>query len=240
MKKVIILVAAAVFSLSTSVTAQSRKNLWFVGDGAMASYVADSTDARGWGQMFEEYLMPKAKLVNDAKLGMSLKVFFDNEGVAQIEKQRARTIMFFQLGTNDLKEYSPEQHSAPDAFIQRIKEIISVAHQNRVNVVLCTPLAQPFYKDGELIDRLGSYVESIRHLAAYYHLALLDLEQSSREWLQSMTEEEAAQYYVTLDKKALVEGEYQLNEAGAKVVAEMARQAILDTQSKKLQKILKK
>jgi hypothetical protein len=43
-----------------------------------------------------------------------------------------------------------------------------------------------------------------------------------------------------LDKKALVEGEYQLNEAGAKVVAEMARQAILDTQSKKLQKILKK
>ena len=77
MKKVIILVAAAVFSLSTSVTAQSRKNLWFVGDGAMASYVADSTDARGWGQMFEEYLMPKAKLVNDAKLGMSLKVFFD-------------------------------------------------------------------------------------------------------------------------------------------------------------------
>ena len=105
---------------------------------------------------------------------------------------------------------------------------------------MCTPLAQPFYKDGELIDRLGSYVESIRHIAAYHHVALLDLEKASREWLQSMTEEEAAQYYVTLDKKALAEGEYQLNEAGAKVVAEMAREAIMNTSSKKLQKILKK
>jgi RNA binding exosome subunit len=71
-------------------------------------------------------------------------------------------------------------------------------------------------------------------------VALLDLEKASREWLQSMTEEEAAQYYVTLDKKALAEGEYQLNEAGAKVVAEMAREAIMNTSSKKLQKILKK
>ena len=240
MKKVIILVAVAVFSLSISVTAQSRKNLWFVGDGAMASYVADSTDARGWGQMFEEYLMPKAKLVNDAKLGMSLKVFFDNDGIAQLEKQRARTIMFVQLGTNDLKEYSAKQHSAPDAFMQRLEQIISVAHQNRVNVVLCTPLAQPFYKNGELIDRLGNYAEIVRHIATYYHLALLDLEQATRVWLQSMTEEEAAQYYVTLDKNALAEGEYQLNEAGAKVVADMAREAIVNTKSKKLQKILKK
>jgi RNA binding exosome subunit len=66
------------------------------------------------------------------------------------------------------------------------------------------------------------------------------LEQATSEWLKGMTEEDAAQYYVTLDKDALVEGEFQLNEKGAEVVAGMARDAIMNINSKKLQKILKK
>ena len=141
---------------------------------------------------------------------------------------------------NDLKEYSQAQYSAPDAFIRRVQEIIAAAYKNKVNVLLCTPLAQPYYKEGVLIDRLGSYTEMIRHIAAYNHIGLLDLEQTTREWLQGMTEQEAAKYYVTLDENALANGEYQLNEEGATVVAGIVRDAIVNTNSKKLKKILKK
>ena len=240
MKKVFLVMTLVVFCASISVTAQSRRNLWFVGDGTMAAYVADSTEARGWVQMLEQYLSPKVKLANDAQLGLSAKVFMDNQGMKQLAKQSARTILFLQLGTNDLKDNDQAKYSAPDAFIRRIQEIISTAYKNKVNVVLCTPLAQPYYKDGVLIDRLGSYGDMVRHLAAYNHIGLLDLEQATSEWLKGMTEEEAAQYYVTLDKDALVEGEFQLNEKGAEVVAGMARDAIMNINSKKLQKILKK
>jgi hypothetical protein len=52
-----------------------------------------------------------------------------------------------------------------------------------------------------------------------------------------MTQEEAAAYYVTLD---VTKGEYQLNAQGAAKVASMAKQAILDVDSKKLKKIIKK
>jgi hypothetical protein len=55
-----------------------------------------------------------------------------------------------------------------------------------------------------------------------------------------MTEEEAAQYYVTLNKDELVEGEYQLNQAGAQEVARMAKEAMRNVNSKKLKKLLKK
>lgn len=240
MKKVFLVMTLVVFCASISVTAQSRRNLWFVGDGTMAAYVADSTEACGWVQMLEQYLSPKVKLANDAQLGLSAKVFMDNQGMKQLAKQSARTILFLQLGTNDLKDNDQAKYSAPDAFIRRIQEIISTAYKNKVNVVLCTPLAQPYYKDGVLIDRLGSYGDMVRHLAAHNRIGLLDLEQATSEWLKGMTEEEAAQYYVTLDKDALVEGEFQLNEKGADVVATMARDAILNINSKKLQKILKK
>ena len=240
MKKVFLVMTLVVFCASISVTAQSRRNLWFVGDGTMAAYVADSTEACGWVQMLEQYLSPKVKLANDAQLGLSAKVFMDNQGMKQLAKQSARTILFLQLGTNDLKDNDQAKYSAPDAFIRRIQEIISTAYKNKVNVVLCTPLAQPYYKDGVLIDRLGSYGDMVRHLAAHNRIGLLDLEQATSEWLKGMTEEEAAQYYVTLDKDALVESEFQLNEKGADVVATMARDAILNINSKKLQKILKK
>ena len=71
-------------------------------------------------------------------------------------------------------------------------------------------------------------------------MALLDLEKMTREWLQGMTDEEAAAYYVTIDPTQLTDGEFLLNEAGATEVAKMAKQAILEVKSKKLKKVLKK
>jgi pyruvate-formate lyase-activating enzyme len=117
-------------------------------------------------------------------------------------------------------------------------EIIDLGFKNKVNVVLCTPLAQPYYHNGKLIDRLGAYAEAIRRVGTYKHVAVVDLEKYTREWLASMTEDEAAKYYVTFD---VTKGEYQLNAAGAAKVASMAKQAILDVKdSKKLKKTIKK
>lgn len=237
MKKLFFLIST-IMLLSTPAAARTR-TIWMIGDGAMATYSADTTEARGWGQMINPYFAPNVKCENDAQLGMSIKTFDDNDGIKKLEKQAARTIMFIQLGTNDLKEYNPAQHSALDAYTHRIQEIIAIARKNKVNVVLCTPLAQPYYKDSVLIDRLGGYPDALRHIAAYEYVALLDLEKHSREWLQSMTEEEAANYYVTLNQNELINNEYQLNEEGAKVVADMVRNAIQKAGSDKLKKILR-
>lgn len=234
MKKLFLLLSAAL--LITTYTAARPRTLWMVGDGVMAHYT-DSAGPCGWVQAMEEYWTKKTKVINDAKLGFSVRAFMDNDGIKRIEKAPNRAIMFVQFGTNDLKEYNINDYSSLDAFNRRLMEIIDLGFKNKVNVVLCTPLAQPYYHNGKLIDRLGAYAEAIRRVGTYKHVAVVDLEKYTREWLASMTEDEAAKYYVTFD---VTKGEYQLNAAGAAKVASMAKQAILDVDSKKLKKTIKK
>lgn len=237
MKKLFLVISAL---LLISITAAARpRTLWMVGDGTMAEY-PDSVEACGWVQALENEWSKKVIVVNDAQVGLSTRTFMDNNGLITLEKKPARTIMFIQVGTNDLKETSVAQYSAIDALHRRLHEIIVLARKHRVNVVLCTPLAQPYYHNGELVDRLGGYAEAIRRSTVHDHVALVDLEKVTREWLLSMTPEEAAKYYVTIDPTQLENGEFQLNKAGAAEVAKMAKQAILEVQSKKLKKIFKK
>lgn len=239
MKKVLLLLVA--FMLFVTIPANAKpKSLWLLGDATMANYSADSVSACGWGELFEQYTLAKRyKLENVAAIGMSAKVFKNSELLPRMEKLRNRSIIFVQFGANDLKEYDGVQYTQLDAFTTSMNELVTLARQNRLNIVVCTPLALPYYKDGELIDRLGGYAEALRHVAAYNYLPLLDLEATTKAWLQGMTEEEAAAYYVSLDPAQLPNGEYQLNEAGAAEVARMAKEAIENGRSKKLKKVLK-
>ncbi|MBQ2290732.1 MAG: hypothetical protein II248_00975 [Paludibacteraceae bacterium] len=234
MKKLSLLLTAFLL-ISASAIARPR-TLWMVGDGVMAHYT-DSTGPCGWVQAMEGYWNKRMKIVNEAELGLSLRAFVTDDGFKRIEKKPNRTIMFIQFGTNDLKEYNVGDYSSLDAFNRRLMEIIDLAYKNKVNVVLCTPLAQPYYHNGVLIERLGAYAEAIRRVGQYKHVGVVDLEKLTREWLSSMTEEEAAEYYVTFD---VAKGEYQLNAAGAAKVASLAKQAILDVDSKKLKRIIRK
>ena len=237
MKK-LFFVMSAVLLLSIPAAARPR-TLWMVGDGTMAQY-PDSVETCGWVQALENEWAAKIVVVNDAKIGLSARTFMEDGGLTTLEKKPARTIMFVQFGTNDLKDYSTAQYSSLDALNRRISEIIALARKNKVNVILCTPLAQPYYYKGELIDRLGGYPEAIRRSAAHNYVALLDLEKVTREWLLNMTAEEAAAYYVSIDHQQVEEKEFLLNKAGAEEVAKMAKQAILEIPSKKLKKIFKK
>lgn len=238
MKKLILL--AISFALCTTFTANAKpKTLWMIGDATMAEY-PDSTLAYGWGTAFEQYIHQRISLVNLADTGMSAKVFVETGLIENMEKKRNRSYILLQFGANDLKEYALSQYSSTDAMIRHINKIVSIARQNRINVILCTPLALPFYKEGKLIDRLGGYPDAIRHLAEYHHLPLLDLEQTTRTWLMNMTEDEAAAYYVTVEPTQLSNGEYQLNKEGAETVAQLAKDFILNGKSKKLKRIIKK
>ena len=238
MKKVIFLVVS--IALCTIFTANAKpKTLWLIGDATMAEY-ADTTNAYGWGTAFEQYIHKRISVVNLADTGMSAKVFIETGLLEKMENTRNSSYVRLQFGANDLKEYALNQYSSTDALLRHVNEIVSIARQNRINVILCTPLALPFYKEGKLIDRLGSYPDAIRHLAVYHHLPLLDLEQVTHTWLSNMTKDEAAAYYVTVDPTQLSIDEYQLNKEGAEIVAQLVKDAIMNGKSKKLKKIIKK
>lgn len=237
MKKLILLTVGAIFC-STVLMVAAPKTIWLIGDATMAHYT-DSTSAYGWGTALEQYINNRIDVVNMAGTGVSAKIFDEDNMIEKIEDMPKKSYIFLQFGANDLREDIPEQYSSSETFARRLNKIISIAKKNKINIVLCTPLAQPYYQDSTLVDRLGIYPDIIRRVATYNQVPLLDLEEATRNWLNSMTVEQAGTYYVTLNSKQLTNGEYQLNKEGAEMVARIAKDAIINSNSKLKKEVIK-
>lgn len=217
-----------------SMASVAKSRVYLLGDGSMA-LAADSA-IMGWGEALNEYLAQGVTLQNEAKEGMSLKIFLENGGEEKISELPAKSIVFLQFGGNDLIDTNLEQYSSLDLFVRRYNSLIKKAINEKLQVVLCTPLARPYYHEGRWIDRLGGYDDAVRRLAKLYHLPLLDLEEQTREWWMSMSEVEASIYYFdSVENEAFL-----LTEDGAKKVAEMAANMMRNQKDSKIKKLIKK
>lgn len=217
-----------------SMVSVAKSRVYLLGDGSMA--VAADSAIMGWGEALNEYLAQGVTLQNEAKEGMSLKTFLENGGEEKISELPAKSIVFLQFGGNDLIDTNLEQYSSLDLFVRRYNSLIKKAINEKLQVVLCTPLARPYYHEGRWIDRLGGYDDAVRRLAKLYHLPLLDLEEQIREWWMSMSEVEASIYYFdSVENEAFL-----LTEEGAKKVAEMAANMMRNQKDSKIKKLIKK
>lgn len=217
-----------------SMASVAKSRVYLLGDGSMA--VAADSAIMGWGEALNEYLSQGVTLQNEAKEGMSLKTFLENGGEEKISELPAKSIVFLQFGGNDLNDTNLEQYSSLDLFVRRYSSLIKKAINEKLQVVLCTPLARPYYHEGRWIDRLGGYDDAVRRLAKLYHLPLLDLEEQTREWWMSMSEVEVSIYYIdSVENEAFL-----LTEEGAKKVAEMAANMMRNQKDSKIKKLIKK
>lgn len=217
-----------------SMASVAKSRVYLLGEGSMA--VAADSAIMGWGEALNEYLAQGVTLQNEAKEGMSLKIFLENGGEEKISELPAKSIVFLQFGGNDLIDTNLEQYSSLDLFVRRYNSLIKKAINEKLQVVLCTPLARPYYHEGRWIDRLGGYDDAVRRLAKLYHLPLLDLEEQTREWWMSMSEVEASIYYFdSVENEAFL-----LTEDGAKKVAEMAANMMRNQKDSKIKKLIKK
>lgn len=217
-----------------SMASVAKSRVYLLGDSSMA--VAADSAIMGWGEALNEYLAQGVTLQNEAKEGMSLKIFLENGGEEKISELPAKSIVFLQFGGNDLIDTNLEQYSSLDLFVRRYNSLIKKAINEKLQVVLCTPLARPYYHEGRWIDRLGGYDDAVRRLAKLYHLPLLDLEEQTREWWMSMSEVEASIYYIdSVENEAFL-----LTEDGAKKVAEMAANMMRNQKDSKIKKLIKK
>lgn len=217
-----------------SMASVAKSRVYLLGEGSMA--VAADSAIMGWGEALNEYLAQGVTLQNEAKEGMSLKIFLENGGEEKISELPAKSIVFLQFGGNDLIDTNLEQYSSLDLFVRRYNSLIKKAINEKLQVVLCTPLARPYYHEGRWIDRLGGYDDAVRRLAKLYHLPLLDIEEQTREWWMSMSEVEASIYYFdSVENEAFL-----LTEDGAKKVAEMAANMMRNQKDSKIKKLIKK
>ena len=239
MKRYIVFCIVAVLSWQGVWSANKQQTLVMVGDGTMANAAVESS-VRGWGQLFPTHLTDM-DVVNLAQPGMSVRYLTAEPGVLDslLMPFGKKDVLLIQFGQNDLRETNYLQYSPVDVFIQRLSVVITAAQEKKMYVILCTPLAVPFYMDGQLIDRLGAYPQAIRRLAEQKQLPLVDMEAVTKAWLTEIGEDGAKAYYVDLDTAPAFVGEYLLNEEGAKAVSQLATEQLKRLNLKYLNKVLK-
>ncbi len=108
-------------------------------------------------------------------------------------------------------------------------QMIQEAEKKKLKVILCTPVAQFYFRDGIFCPRYGAYPEAVRRVAKRMKVALIDLELETSSWLTRLGETESQNYFT----------DGYLNADGAREVARIAARCIQDHKVKPLNKMVR-
>ena len=200
--------------------------------------VGDSTLAKvgGWGPGFCAHLKVDADCLDLAADGRSTKSFQD-EGLWRKALDQGGQFYFIQFGHNDQKNQVMLHTDPETTFKANLRRYVRDVRDLGGTPVLFTPLTRRNFEDGKLIiDPLREYAAATREVAAEDHVALVDLYQLSRAFIEPMTQEQADQYDATTHEDAKAEGatvttpdRTHLNALGKRIFGDMVAQAAYDT-----------
>lgn len=229
MKKSIFTLLFVAIGGMTMLAAQPK--IWLLGDGTMA----------GWGKAFAQNVGNAMEVKNIAQEGFCVNVLDTMGGLDSIITEKVKKdFLVIQMGQNDLNETNLETYSSLEEFTQSLVDLVHAAQAKKMIVILCTPLAHPYYKDGVWVDRLGGYAEAVRRVAVSLSVPVIDLEVLSHDWMVNLGEEGVLAHYENLNLEERPAGEYLLNEDGASQIARMVQDGLLQLGDKQLLKALGK
>lgn len=166
----------------------SPVQVWLVGD----STVAPGT---GWGDSFQAYLSPKAKVINRGRGGRSSKSYYEesdsywSKHPDAVMKHIAKgDYVLIQFGHNDEKD-DAERHTEPGSppdyagsFRQYLERYLADAMGKGATPLLITPVSRmKFEADGSHSRTHGEYPAAMKETASTNGVVLLDLEESSHQ-----------------------------------------------------------
>lgn len=229
MKKYL-LSALSAFVFVAAMSAASYPTVWLAGDGWMAQRDSALTQVRGWGQAFPQYLDPNVKVQNEAKAGRSTRSYRqDGRWAELLSKAQKKDVVLIQFGSEDLHQSDTATYASVADFEENLMLMIQEAQKKHLTVILITPVARCFFKDGIFCPRYGAYPEAIRRVAKRMKVPVLDLELETSGWLTRLGETEAQNFYV----------EGLLNGDGAIEVARIVARMIQELKMKPLNKLVR-
>lgn len=248
MKKLLSLITLVAMMLVMTSADKKKVTLFMVGDSTMADKTElEISPERGWGQLFPTYLTDKIVVQNHAMNGRSTKSFQD-EGRWQVVLNRISKgdIVILQFGHNDQKISDPTRYASIKDYQTNLAKMTLDAQSKGATVILATPINRRKYDDktGDFVPQHGAYPYAVRMVAKAMHLPLLDLEESTGEWMVSMSDEQSKEYFMNVtpgECKKFPDGKIDnthLRENGALAVGKMAANMIVDQHIKPLCKYI--
>lgn len=232
MKKILLTMCIA---LCLPVMCMAKERLVLIGDASLAPHSIANPDVRGWGEKLSALFTDKVEVLNFAQAGESTHTLVDGRLKKIINQCHSGDFVVLQLGQNDLRdEYGKMYYPAADMATQ-LADIVAQLQKKRVKVILCTPVVQPYYMDGQVIERMGVYADVIRRVAKAKGAYLVDLEKLTMDWISTIGEQNASLFFKNISADTQ-RREYLLTEAGATEVSRLFVEDVLEQKIKKLKK----
>lgn len=244
---ILTIVSIAVAGIVCMAAGKKPITLFMVGDSTMADKEElDASLERGWGQLFPTYLQGNIVVQNHARNGRSTKNFQAEGRWDEVMKRAKRNdIVILQFGHNDSKIDDPNRYASIEDYERNLMTMIAQAQKKHLKVILCTPIARRYFKEGVFHPRHGGYPEAARRVAKRMNVPMLDLEATSNEWLIGLGDEQSKQYFMNVpagECTKFPEGKIDnthLREAGALEIGRQAATLILQQNIKCLAKYIR-
>lgn len=213
----------------------AKERLILIGDACVAPHSIANPDVRGWGEVLPNHLSKNVEVINYAQAGESTRTLVGKRIEKIIEQCNSGDFILIQLGQNDLREEYGNMYYSTSEMTTQLQAIVQILKRENLEVILCTPLSQPFFKDGQLIQRMGGYPEVIRRIAQCEKTYLIDMEKITFEWLSEIGEQNASLFFKNISSDTRRK-EYLLTEAGAAEISRMIADQLVKEKVKKLKK----
>jgi len=215
------LTVVLLLSALTAAAKDTPRRILIAGDSTAAEYGPEHAPQAGWGQVLQSWFDPAQwEVRNHAKGGRSARSFIEEGRLAAIGKELRRgDVLLVQFGHNDAKLEDPSRYDDPaQAYPQYLSRYLDLAEQRGATPILITPVARLLYDFGSLLDTHGLYTQSMKQLAAQRHVALIDLNASSSDWVRALGEQAAQPYFLFVPEQGKADGTH-FSAAGANAVA---------------------
>ncbi len=160
---------------------------WFLcGDSILANYPDNEAPMTGWGQVLPALLPENVFVQNEAVCGRSSKSFVAEKRLNLIELcLRPGDKLIISFGHNDEKTDPERYTSARMTYPEYLSMYIDAARRQGAEPILATSVARRrFNAEGNPVPTHGDYPASMRDLAEYRGVRLIDLEQATMEMLR--------------------------------------------------------
>ncbi|MGN0058449.1 MAG: rhamnogalacturonan acetylesterase [Phocaeicola plebeius] len=157
----------------------------------------DNEPWASWGQMIPRFFNDRVCFANYAESGESANTFIAAGRLQKaLTQMKAGDYLFLEFGHNDQKQKGPGK-GAYYSFMTSLKTFIDEARLRGAQPVLVTPTQRrSFDEQGRIKDTHEDYPEAMRWLAAKENVPLIDLNEMTRTFYETLGVEASKKAFV--------------------------------------------
>lgn len=184
-----------------------RPRIFLAGDSTVAYNNITSYPQTGWGQVLHLYLPRDIEIFNYAQNGRSSKSFIDQGLLDEIDQcMNEGDLLLIQFGHNDQKEDEKRYTDPYTTYQTYLRQYIEVARKHQATPVLITPLYRRHFDENGILKEYvhGEYPEAMKALARELQVAIIDLCEESKVFLQTLGDKASKALFMHLSPHTYV------------------------------------